>query len=292
MAAKAGGVTNAVIGPSKTARVETSLGTMSARLWSALAVPLCTVACGAVFPEITPTVKAPPTGRELSPPPPKNIVFVAFKGVEIPARTRDGRQWDSVGGSAPDPFAKVLVDDRELFRTPVQSNTLKPTWPDQPIANYRIPNGAQLKVEIWDSNAINNHPICIKRLGDVIGEASTQPVELDCDSGAHVSLRVEPAHPRWGLGFSYELRTVGLAVTRVLSESPAARVGIANGDEIIEIQGKKVEKMEEGEAQSLINANAQMGVTFLLRAPGQSPRSVKVAEGVIYPVAGDGLTID
>lgn len=260
-----------------------------------LVVPLLALgssACGAVFPEITPTIKAPPQGREVTPAPPKNLLFIAFKGAEIPARTRDGRQWDSLGGAAPDPFAKILVDERELLRTPTQSNTLKPTWPDQQKANYRIASGGRLRVEIWDANEINNHPICIKKLGDVIDDAGSDPIEIDCDSGAHVSLRVEPAHARWGLGFSYELRTVGLGVTRVLPESPAGRVGMVAGDEILEIQGKKVDKMEEGEAQSLINANAQTGVTVVVRSKDQAPRTLKVSEGVIYPVFGDGVSVD
>ena len=33
-----------------------------------------------------------------------------FAGAVIPSRTRDGRNWDSVGGSLPDPFAKLLVE--------------------------------------------------------------------------------------------------------------------------------------------------------------------------------------
>jgi len=255
-------------------------------------VPLLALGCGAVFPEITPGIKAPPPGREATPPPPKNLLFIAFKGAEIPARTRDGRQWDSLGGEAPDPFAKVLIEEREIFRTPVQSNTLKPTWPEQQQANYRIPSTAGMRVEVWDANAINNHPICIKKLGDISEEVGTEPIEIDCDSGAHVSLRVEPAHARWGLGFSYELRTVGLAVTRVLAESPAARLGVLSGDEIVEIQGKKVEKMEEGEAQSLINSHAQTGVTLLIRTKDAAPRTVKVADGVIYPVFGEGVPLE
>jgi membrane-associated protease RseP (regulator of RpoE activity) len=260
--------------------------------WLALSLALSPIACGAVFPEITPSVRVPPPGRELLPPPPADVVFIAFQGAEIPPRTRDGRQWDSIGGNAPDPFAKLIVDGREILRTPVQSNTLKPTWPGQRLANYRVDKGARAVVEVWDSNAINNHPICIKTLGDLQEEASTDPIEIDCESGAHVTLRVEPAHSRWGLGFSYELRTIGVAVTGVLAESPAARVGIVPNDEVLEIQGKKVDKMEEGEAQSLINSNAQIGVTLLLRTQNQAPRTVKVADGVIYPVVTEGIAID
>src|SRR5262245_32131040 len=96
-----------------------------ARWFASLAVPValvsgacCLTACGAVFPEITPNVKPPPAGREITPKPPQNLVYVAFAGAEIPPTTRDGRKWDSIGGDLPDPFAKVFVDDREIFRTP------------------------------------------------------------------------------------------------------------------------------------------------------------------------------
>src|ERR1700742_195591 len=113
-------------------------------------------ACGAVYPEIAPPV--PPVGtRTLDPPPPEDIVFLKFKSAQIPTRTRDGRNWDSVGGSAPDPFAKLIMDDKEILVTPVQANTLTPTWPDQNVGNYRLPHGVPARIELWDSNPINNH---------------------------------------------------------------------------------------------------------------------------------------
>jgi hypothetical protein len=249
-------------------------------------------ACGAVFPEISPPVKSPPGSRALTPPPPSDLVFIAFAGAEIPAKTRDGRQWDSIGGSAPDPFAKLFADDREIVRTPVQSNTLTPTWPDQKRANYRVSSTAHIRVELWDSNPLNNHPICVKKLHDLVEQAGPVPLDIDCDSGAHLRVRVEPAHARWGLGFSYELRTIGVGVTRVLGESPAARAGLKAGDEILEISGKKVAKMEEGEAQSLINANAQTGVDLRVRGADNAERTMKLSEGVIYPVVEEGIPLE
>lgn len=259
--------------------------------WLAFPAAWFLAGCGAVFPEISPPVKSPPNNRELTPAPPSDLVFIAFAGAEIPAKTRDGRQWDSVGGSAPDPFAKLFADDREVVRTPVQSNTLKPTWPDQKLANYRIASGAHIRLELWDSNAINNHPICVKKLHDFIEQAGPFAQDIECDSGAHVKVRVEPAHARWGLGFSYELRTIGVGVTRVLLESPAARAGLKAGDEILEISGKKVAAMEDGEPQSLINANAQTGLDLVVRGADHAERAVKVSEGVIYPVVEEGIPI-
>src|SRR5262252_2936930 len=204
-------------------------------------VAAAAVGCGAVYPEISPPLKAPPAGRKIEPPPPQDLFYIEFVKADIPSRTRDGREWDSLGGSLPDPFAKLIVNDREIIKTPIQSDTLAPTWPDQTRANYRIAKDATIRVEIWDSNPLNNHPICIKKIRDLQDLAGPIPVTVDCDSGAHFSMRVEPAHGLWGLGFKYELSASAIAVSRVLPESPAYRAGIRQGDDVVQIQGKKVE---------------------------------------------------
>lgn len=249
-------------------------------------------ACGAVFPEISPPVKAPPAGREVTPPPPPDLLYIAFEKAEIPSRTRDGRQWDNVGGSLPDPFAKLFVNDVEVAKTSIQSNTLTPTWPDQKRANYHVPANAHVRVELWDSNPINNHTICSKTLHDVAEMAGPAPVDIDCESGAHMSIRVEAAHPRWGIGFYYELRTQGVAITRVLPQSPASRAGLRPGEEVIEIGGKPVRGMDRDEAQSRINADAQVGVAMLLRAADHTERKLTIKEGVIYPAVEDGIPLE
>jgi C2 domain len=250
------------------------------------------VACGAVYPEIAPPVKAPPPGRDVAPPSPSDMLYLTFTSAEIPSQTRDGRQWDSVGGSLPDPFAKLFIDDREIIRTPIQANTLTPTWPDQRRANYRVPAGARVRIEVWDSNPINNHPICLKKLHDLHELAGPEPIEVDCDSGAHVRLRAEAAHARWGLGFYYELRTETIAISHVLKESPGGRAGLVPGEEIVEIEGKRVKGMEAGEAQSLVNSNAQIGIDLLLKDPTGKERNVKVKEGPIYPTIEDGIPLE
>ncbi len=247
--------------------------------------------CAAVYPEIAPPMKVPPAGRKLVPPPPPDLLYIDFISAEIPPRTRDGRPWDSLGGSLPDPFAKLIVNDHEIIKTPIQSDTLKPTWPDQKRANYRVLPDSAVRLEVWDSNPLNNHPICIKNLRNFTDQVGPIPVDVDCDSGAHVQIRVEAAHGRWGLGFNYELSASGAAVSHVFPESPAARAGLMDGDDIVEIQGKKVEQMEEGEAQSLVNANAQVGVELVVRGKDGAERHVAIKEGVVYPSVDDGVSL-
>jgi PDZ domain-containing protein/C2 domain-containing protein len=256
-------------------------------------VALGLAGCGAVYPQLETPVRTPPGQVGLTPPPPDDLVFLKFAGAVIPTRTRDGRNWDSVGGSLPDPFAKLLVDGKVILETPVQSNTLTPTWPDQRKANYHLRGGAPVRVELWDSNPINNHPICVADLSDLRSQISTEaPVQINCNSGAELKLVAEPAHGRLGIGLFYELRREEVVVTRVLRESPAARVGLARGDQLLKIQGKNVKTMAEGEAQSQINANAATGISLLVRKLDKSEVELNLKEGAIYPMVDEGVPVD
>lgn len=260
---------------------------------SLLALVFGLIGCGAVYPQLGTPVRSPPAHVALTPPPPDDLLFLKFAGAVIPTRTRDGRSWDSVGGALPDAFAKLLVDGKVILETPVQSNTLSPTWPNQVVANYRVHSGASVKVELWDTNPINNHPICVADVLDLHAEASDgEPLSVNCSGGAEIKLTVEPAHGKLGVGVFYELRREEVVVTRVLKESPAARAGLARGDQLLKIQGKLVKTMAEGEAQSLINANAATGVSLLVRKADNTEQELTLKEGAIYPLVGEDVAID
>ena len=62
-----------------------------------------TTGCGAVYPELSAPVRSAPAGAKLTPPAPADMIYIAFERAEIPETTRDGRRWDSIGGSAPGP---------------------------------------------------------------------------------------------------------------------------------------------------------------------------------------------
>jgi hypothetical protein len=251
------------------------------------------VACSAVYPEVQTPLRTPPPGFSLAPAPPDDLIYVRFAGAEVPARTVDGRQWDDVGGAEPDPFAKLLVNGKEIIVTPVDSDTLRPKWSDQVRANYRIRKGSLVRVEVWDKNPIKSRPICLEDIADFHAQVTTEhPIEIVCESGARVQLVAEPAHGRLGLGLFYELHTEGAYVTRVLEESPARRAGLSAGDEIKTVQGENVLTMEEGKLQSLINANASLGVAMTVkRSDGQS-REVKLKDGAIYPLVSEPVGVD
>jgi hypothetical protein len=256
------------------------------------AVALSAVACGAVYPELSTPVRSVPENVSLKPPPPKALRYVVFHSAEIPNRTRDGRKWDRYGGGAPDPFAKLLVNGKELILTPVQSDTLAPTWPDQTRANYFLPSDAKLEVQLWDSNALTHHPICLKVINAFEREISQDTLSVVCDSGARVVLTIAPARARMGLGLYYELRTSDIGVTRVIRESPAARFGIKKGDQILRIQGRDASKLDAAEAKSLVNANARTGLKLTVKHADGRVQNLTLREGPMYPAVDEGLPVD
>jgi len=262
--------------------------------FSAVTIATLSLACGAVYPEVSTPLRTPPPGFALKPPPPKDLFFVRFAGAVIPKKTRDGRQWDSVGGEAPDPYGKILVNGKELILTPIESDTLEPTWPDQEAANYRIRPTDKVQVELWDSNPLTNLPICTEALLNIAEAASgDEPfVEITCDNGGRVNLVIEPAHGKLGLGFDYELRTEAAVLTRVIKESPAGRAGMQAGDEILVVQGKTVASLEDGALQSLINANASLGVKLTIKNGEGTKREVTVKDGSIFPLHSEGLPLE
>jgi hypothetical protein len=278
------------MGPSRKARAFSSRVT-------ALVVALLTAGavgsgCSAVYPELSTPVRAPRANQELEPRPPGNLLYLAFGKATIPERTRDGRKWDAFGGSAPDPFAKLMVNGKEWIVTPIQSDTLKPTWPDQTRANYRIPTGSKIVVELWDSNPINNHPICSSRIRNLEERAETGTIEVTCDSGAVLTLIAERAHARVGLGMFYEFQTQDVVVTRVVRESPAGRAGLTRGTQLIRVQKRPVKGMDSDEVRSLINANARTKLELTVKRPGGALEDIALSEGPLYPEHDEGIELN
>ena len=246
--------------------------------------------CAAVYPEISAPVRNMPSGAVLNPPPPANLVYLQVEAAQIPRRTRGGTAWDATGAAAPDPFVVVTLQGHELFRTSVASNTFDPRWPDEAPNNTWMPPDALLEVELWDANPLNNRPICVKRLRHWRDWVKRDRLRLDCPGGAEITLAVEPARARKGIGFYYELRTSSVYITRVAEQSPAARAGLRKGDQITSIQGKPVATMQEGEARSLINAYAPTGLKLGIRT-SEGDQILAIKDGPIYPTPGDRVSL-
>jgi membrane-associated protease RseP (regulator of RpoE activity) len=248
-----------------------------------LFLALALAGCPAVFPELGTRTRTIPAGQPLDPPPPAELRWIHFVSARVPDHTRDGRTWQADGKASP--YAKLLVNGVELFRTNVQSDTLTPTWPGSTRGNFRVAPTDHLRVELWDANPLNDKPIGLRDLG----AASDLK---DFDGQVHVAfeeglsdllLAFEPAHAVSGLGLWYELRTVGCAITRLLEGSPAERAGILPGDEVVKIGAREASTMTPDEIRSAFNAVPLDGLALVVKHPTGAVTGVLLKEGPIYP---------
>jgi hypothetical protein len=247
------------------------------------------VGCGAVYPELVTTVRAPEADAVLAPPPPEDLYYLYFEGATIPGRTRDGREWPSGG---PTTYAKLKMGDTSVIQTPAEPSTRRPTWPKQERKNYRISTDAELTIELWVNDAIQDKPLCQVTVLDLPHLRDGGRADFDCDSGATISLGVEPAHAVIGLGFYYELRgSEGVRVTRVMTHSPASRAGMKPGTRIQTIQGKSVVPMDALQVRSAMNANSRAGVRLDVEQADGSRKVITLADGPIYPLPDEGVDL-
>ncbi len=266
-------------------------GRAAVLLLCALGATEAAAGCAAVYPEVAAPVRPFPAGTTPSPPPPPDLVYLHVDSALVPRLTRGGQAWDAVGNEAPDPFVVVSLDGREVLRTPSAPDTYSPDWSHEIASNLWAEPTAVLRVELWNANTLNNVPICVRELRNWRTYLKEERLRLDCPGGAEVTLGVEPARPRAGLGLRYELRTNSVFVTRVARFSPASRAGVLPGDELVSVQGKAVAGMDPVEFRSLVNANAPTGLTLELRTGGEPVRKLELKEGVIYPMPGEGIAL-
>lgn len=245
-------------------------------------VAVALAGCPAVYPEIGTRTRAIPAGQPLDPPPPSDLRWMRFVSARIPERTRDGRPWGS--GGKPSAYAKLIVNGKELIRTSAQSGTFEPTWPDAPHGNFKVGPSDKLRLELWDSAAINDKPIGVRDIGTVTEQHELDKrVRVDFDDGAELILAYEPAHAVSGLGLWFELRTDSCFITRRLDGSPADRAGILPNDEVLKIGAREVKSMTADEIRSAFNAPPFDGLKVTIKHAGAAVTELTLTEGPIYP---------
>ena len=247
-----------------------------------LLATLTAAACGAVYPAIETPVRVAPADAVLDPAPPTALHYLAITSTRIPTQTRGGKPWDELGNRAPDPYLKVFLDSELLFTTSIEQDTYEPKWADAPRKNWSIAPNATMKVEVWNANPVNDQPVCIQEIRDVVEQAAEGELSVECDGGAVLDFEFRAARPKFGLGFRYELRREGAAIRDVVDDSPASRAAIEPGDVIDSINGQATRTMSAGQLQSLINVHARNGLKLTLKKDGGVPRDVEVKEGPIY----------
>lgn len=247
--------------------------------------------CAMLYPERSTPLRGVVPEDRYEPAPPKDVLFVALKSAHIPPKTRDGRSWDKMGGAAPDPYALLFINGEEILRTAVASNSLRPEWDNPTPANLRIRGADKVRVEVWDDNALVPHPICNQGIRDIAEAVGVGSLEVECESGATVTLVVELPKARLGIGLYYEKRGKSALVTRVISASAAGRAGLAAGDQILSVSGNAVATMESGELEGFFSSESGAGFDLEFRSPGGETHKVTLRDEPMYPVKGEGIEL-
>jgi PDZ domain len=239
--------------------------------------------CAAVYPELGTSIRPAPAAIPLDPPPPEDLRWLCFTGATIPTQMRDGRTWQQSLGRLPNPYAKLLINEVEVFRTKPQNGTLTPTWPDGTRGNYKISAGDKFRIELWDGDLIGDKPIGIKDFRPTPENVIGDQIRVEVGGGSEVTLAFQPAHAMYGVGLWYELRSDTAYVTRMISNSPAERSGVQIGDEIVAIGGKQVTTMTPNQIRSAFGAIPKDGLALVVRHEDNRSSSLMLKEGPIYP---------
>ncbi|WP_437964966.1 PDZ domain-containing protein [Sorangium sp. So ce260] len=255
------------------------------QLLAAGGILLATAGCSFLYPELATRLHEPPPGQELHPPPPEDVRWLRIVRARIPERTRDGRSWDPEAGGLPDPYARVLVNGEEIFRTKVQADTLDPTWPEGPSGNFHISPEDRLRVEVWESDALVDKPIGVRDIGrPTDAQRAAAEIEVELDAGGWLTLAFEPAHAKLGLGFWYELHSGSAFISRTVKGGPAERAGLREGDEVLEIAGRPVRRLSVAAIRGVFDAAPRAGLVLLVKHATGATERLRVHEGPIYPL--------
>jgi len=247
--------------------------------------------CSLVYPEIGTPIRSPANDQPLEPEPPSDVLYLSVKSARIPSKTRDGRSWDRLGGSAPDVYAVLFVDQVEVQRTDVIPDSFEPTWKDPKPANYRITPTSEIRIELWDENALVSHPICNQVVDKIADSADVGELEVSCDSGATVLITVAPPKAKIGMGLFVEIEGKIAKVTRVIAASSAGRAGIKPDERLVSVRGRTVASMTQGELESVLKANASGGLPIEIKGKDGEMRKIELREEAMYPVQGEGVDL-
>lgn len=251
-------------------------------LWISIACVLVGASGACAYPRReTLTVPAPPAAEGTILEGPAGLYSIRLIGAEIPAFKGGGLAWDS-DGSGPDPFVRLLLDDRVVWESPPQENTQRPAWNITLPRNIQVATTTKFRIELWDEDTANSDPAgAITRAGVPESALPNAVARLPLDNFGTVSITIAAPRASRGVGLRYEDRGDGLFVLAVEPFSPAGRAGIRVGDMIVAIAGSRVEDLGGDRASSQLSLASDRASTLTVSTEGHE-REATLDRGFLW----------
>lgn len=205
------------------------------------------------------------------------LTGVRLLSAQLPQRMPSGLPWDD-DDTPPDAFVRVLIDDRQIWQSPVAKDTFAPVWNLDLPQNIDLSRKQRLRFEVWDKDSLTRSDPLGSGQTSGVGAGSEPTQRLNLRLGnlglLRIELRAPTAHA--GVGLAVEIRGDDLRVVRVLPHSPASRARIKPRDRIIAIGGKQVSAMSGNEAFSELSLAADRKLSLTVVSGQNSAREVEL----------------
>ena len=243
----------------------------------------CVVAGGCAYPRReTVSYPAPPSAEGSMRDEPSGMWSVRLVGADLAQFKGAGLPWDS-DGTGPDPYLKLVVNDRVVWESPVQEDTLHPKWNVTLPRNVYMGSKSTFRLELWDRDAGSSDPAGVyTRRGlpeTALPDAETR---LSVGNGGAITVKLSSPQAFRGVGVRFEIRGDGLLVLEVEPFSPAARGGVKAGDLIVKIGESSVEAVGGEKAASELSLASDRGSTLTIREEGKSERTADIDRGFLW----------
>ncbi len=242
---------------------------------------------GCAYQRYTTPLHVVPNPRLVSKDRPASLYTFRLDSGEVPPTKVSGLPWDD-DGSGPDPFVKLFVDGRLVWKSEVKTDQTKPQWNVVLPNNVVIGNESVLRLEMWDwDSALTADPIGQLEHRGLPATASVldAPARLNLESLGAVTITLSAPRPHKGVGVSVEARPDSLKVYAVEPYSPAARAGIRVGDQIVGVGNERVSHMGPDDAVSeLALAIDRHHKLTIADADGKGEHQVQLDDGYVWLV--------
>lgn len=215
---------------------------------------------------------------------PKNLWSVTIISAQAPPRRVSGLNWDS-DGTAPDPFVRILVDDRLVWQSSTVPDTLQPEFNATLPRDVFIQPSSRLRLELWDEDKLGSNELIssVQRQGLSSKLLAGDPEQIFTSTGAIITMKVSRPRAFEGLGIpSFEVRRDCLVVLEVEDYSPASRAGIHAGDRIVAIDGHDVEALGDAQATGMLSLAIKRNYPLDIVDDKGNKRQIKLDSGYIW----------